>query len=125
MTKLTNLEACGLDAALKVIAGKWKATIIWRLYEHQTIRFGALRRTLPGISEKILAEQLRQLEEDGVVLRRQFDEMPLRVEYALTPHGLELNDAVHALAGWGTRHFGRSRPCPVGEDVTEGLSALA
>lgn len=125
MTRMTELEACGLDTALKVIAGKWKATIIWRIYEHQPIRFGALRRTLPGISEKILAEQLRQLEEDGVVLRRQFDQVPPRVEYGLTLHGLELNGAVHTLAEWGTRHAGRSRPCPALDEATGSVPAVA
>lgn len=98
--------ACGLDDALGVIAGKWKSTIIWELH-FRPVRFGALRRRLPGISEKVLFEQLRQLEADEVVRRDAFDEVPLRVEYSLTPAGALLNGAVHALAEWGTKHAPR------------------
>ncbi|WP_213286011.1 helix-turn-helix domain-containing protein [Bradyrhizobium sp. sGM-13] len=95
--------ACGLNDALGVIGGKWKSTILWELHL-RPVRFGALRRRVPGISEKVLFEQLRQLEADGVVRRDAFDEVPLRVEYSLTPAGALLNDAVHALAEWGTKH---------------------
>lgn len=95
--------ACGLDAALGVIGGKWKPTIIWELHARST-RFGELRRRVAGISEKVLFEQLRQLEADGVVRRDAFDEVPLRVEYSLTPAGSLLNEAVHAVAEWGRKH---------------------
>lgn len=95
--------SCGLGPALKVIGGRWKASIIWELHA-QPARFGALRRRVPGISEKILFEQLRELEAYGVVHREVFDELPARVEYSLTPAGALLNDAVHALSEWGTRY---------------------
>lgn len=94
---------CGLGPALKVIAGKWKPTIIWQLHS-RPLRFGALRRGVVGISEKVLAEQLRELELAGVVRREDFGEVPPKVEYSLTPAGAELNEAVHALADWGQRH---------------------
>lgn len=96
-------EGCGLDQALRIIAGKWKPTIIWTLHV-KALRFGQLRRQVKGISEKVLIEQLRELERDGVVLRRQFAETVPRVEYSLTPSGAKLNAAVHALAEWGTGH---------------------
>jgi len=95
--------ACGLDDALGVIGGKWKSTILWELHL-RPVRFGALRRRVPGISEKVLFEQLRQLEADGVVRRYAFDELPLRVEYSLTPAGSLLNEAAHGLAEWGKKH---------------------
>ena len=60
--------------------------------------------TSAWISEKVLTEQLRELESDGIVIRREFDEVPPKVEYELTPSGKELNDAVHAVAEWGKRH---------------------
>ena len=101
--KTQQAGACGLDDALGVIGGKWKSTILWELHLRPA-RFGALRRRVPGISEKVLFEQLRQLEVDGVVRRDAFDEVPLRVEYSLTPAGSLLNDAAHALAEWGTKH---------------------
>jgi DNA-binding HxlR family transcriptional regulator len=96
-------SSCGLNDALGVIGGKWKSTILWELH-FRPVRFGALRRRVPGISEKVLFEQLRQLEADGVIRRDAFDEVPLRVEYSLTPAGALLNGAVHALAEWGTEH---------------------
>lgn len=94
---------CGLNEAMAVIGGKWKSTILWELHL-KPARFGALRRRILGISEKVLFEQLRQLEADGVVRRDAFDEVPQRVEYSLTLAGSSLNDAVHALAEWGKRH---------------------
>ncbi len=101
-------DECGFSRALTVIKGKWKSTIIWELHAHP-IRFGELRRRLDGISEKMLYEQLRELEADGVVHREDFDESPPRVEYSLTPAGHALNDAAHRLSEWGER-FGRAAP---------------
>lgn len=103
MAKPVTFE-CGLGPALQVISGKWRPTIIWSLHTGP-IRFGALRRRVTGISEKVLFEELRALEDLGVVRREAFDERPARVEYSLTPAGAELNLAVHALAEWGKRNF--------------------
>lgn len=115
--------ACGLDDALGVIAGKWKPTILWELHLRPA-RFGALRRRVPGISEKVLFEQLRQLELDGVVRRDAFDEVPLRVEYSLTPAGSLLNEAAHALAEWGRRHvMSLNSAAPTPPPASSGSSA--
>ncbi len=101
-------DECGFAHAIGVIKGKWKPTIIWELHA-QPIRFGELRRRLGGISEKMLFEQLRQLEADGIVHRQAFEEeSTLRVEYSLTEAGAALNDAAHRLAEWGECH--RQRP---------------
>lgn len=105
-SKANSSGGCGLDAALGVIGGKWKSTILWELH-FRPARFGELRRRVPGISEKVLFEQLRQLEADGVVRREIFDQVPLRVEYSLTPAGALLNSAAHALAEWGTKHVSK------------------
>ncbi|MGM1059798.1 winged helix-turn-helix transcriptional regulator [Saccharothrix sp. Mg75] len=91
---------CGTDAAMDVIGGKWKVVILWAL-DQRPCRFGELRRELGGVSEKVLAAQLRELEEDGVVRREVFDEVPPRVEYSLTPRGLSLNAALAPLGEWG------------------------
>jgi len=98
--------SCGLSTALSVIGGKWKATILWELHS-EPVRFGALRRRLAGISEKVLFEQLREMEADGVIRREVFDDVAGRVEYSVTAAGASLNDAVHALALWGTSHAAR------------------
>ncbi|WP_083472404.1 winged helix-turn-helix transcriptional regulator [Kibdelosporangium phytohabitans] len=73
---------CGIDAAVDVIGGKWKVLILWELAKRPH-RFGELRRLLPGVTEKVLASHLRQLEDDDVVHREVFDEVPPRVEYSL------------------------------------------
>jgi DNA-binding HxlR family transcriptional regulator len=95
--------ACGLGIALAAISGKWKATILWELHS-RPVRFGELRRRIPGISEKVLFEQLRAMEADGLIRRDVYDEVPSRVEYTVTPAGASLNATVHALAEWGLEH---------------------
>lgn len=94
---------CGLGKALAMIRGKWKPTIIWEVHE-KPLRFRELARHIPGITEKVLFEQLRELEADGIIHRQVFDELPARVEYSLTEAGAALNEAVHSLAEWGTHH---------------------
>ena len=82
---------CGIDAAMDVIGGKWKVLILWALHEQPHRRFGELRRLLPGITEKVLASHLREMEADGIVHRTSYDEVPPRVEYSLTENGIALN----------------------------------
>lgn len=94
---------CGVNVAFRVVGSKWKPTILWRLAEGDH-RFAALRRAVGNVSEKVLAAQLRELERDGVVSRTEHPGFPLRVEYALTPLGVELNDALDAVADWGDRY---------------------
>jgi DNA-binding HxlR family transcriptional regulator len=95
---------CGLDAAIDVIGGKWKALILWELHT-ATHRFGELRRALPGVSEKMLIQQLRELEADGLVHREVYREVPPKVEYSLTPLGHSLNAALLPLGDWGEAHM--------------------
>lgn len=97
---------CGLDAAVDVIGGKWKPLILWELHV-ATRRFGDLRRHLPGISEKMLTQQLRQMELDGIVHREVYREVPPKVEYSLTPLGESLNQALLPLGEWGEAHMER------------------
>ncbi|MBD2893965.1 hypothetical protein amrb99_28880 [Actinomadura sp. RB99] len=95
---------CGIDAAMDVIGGKWKVLILWALAE-RPCRFGELRRNLPGVTEKVLTAQLRELEADGIVHREVFEEVPPRVEYSLTPLGASLNEALAPLGAWGREHI--------------------
>ncbi len=105
---------CGLEASLDVIGGKWKVLILWHLGE--TRRFGELRRLVVGISEKMLIQQLRELESAGIVARKDFQEVPPRVEYSLKPFGKSLKVALEPLCDWGKKHMKR-----IGElqDATE------
>ncbi|MFC5180173.1 winged helix-turn-helix transcriptional regulator [Actinomadura harenae] len=100
---------CGVDAAMDVVGGKWKVSILWALGE-RTHRFGELRRALPGVTEKVLAAQLRELVEDGIVHREVLDEVPPRVEYSLTERGASLNAALAPLGAWGSEHILGRRP---------------
>ncbi|WEV27023.1 winged helix-turn-helix transcriptional regulator [Streptomyces sp. 71268] len=104
LTKKNRPYVCGLDAAVDVIDGKWKVLILWALHD-QPRRFGETKRLLPGISEKVLAQQLRELEADGVVHREVYDEVPPKVEYSLTDSGLALTAALGPLGAWGTRRM--------------------
>jgi DNA-binding HxlR family transcriptional regulator len=94
---------CGLDYALAVVGGKWKAIVLWQLAPAPR-RFGELRRLVTGISEKMLIQQLRELERDGIVARKDFQEIPPRVEYSVTSFGLSLGEALKPLCEWGGKH---------------------
>lgn len=107
MRKRKKTYSCGLEAALAVIGGKWKFMILWVLVNNGAKRFGELRRAVSGISEKMLIQELKELEIDGIVLRKDFREVPPRVEYSLTSFGLELAEATRPLCAWGTRHMKR------------------
>ncbi|MER6197058.1 helix-turn-helix domain-containing protein [Streptomyces sp. NPDC001586] len=98
---------CGIDAALDVVSGKWKGLILWELDAHRVRRFAVLRRALPGVSEKMLTQHLREMEEDGLVHREVYAEVPPRVEYSLTEHGRTLNRALGALGAWGSERMRR------------------
>ncbi len=82
-------HACPTEAALAVIGGRWKVPILWNLFG-KTCRFGELSRLLPGVTQKMLTQQLRELESDGLVHRKVFAEVPPRVEYTLTADGQEV-----------------------------------
>ncbi|MFE2289792.1 winged helix-turn-helix transcriptional regulator [Streptomyces sp. NPDC059452] len=99
---------CGIDAAMDVVAGKWKPLILWELDHYGTRRFAELRRGLPGVSEKMLIQHLREMEEDGLVHREVYRQMPPKVEYSLTEHGLSLNAALASLGRWGTERMRRT-----------------
>lgn len=112
VTGRPGADHCGIAAAMSVIDGKWKVSVLWEL-EQRARRFGELRRLVPGVSEKVLAAQLRELETDGIVHREVYDEVPPRVEYSLTPLGQDLNEALAPLGAWGGKHLlpeGPGRP---------------
>ncbi|MFD9564136.1 winged helix-turn-helix transcriptional regulator [Streptomyces sp. NPDC059994] len=105
---------CGIDAALDVVSGKWKGLILWELDAHRVRRFAELRRGLPGVSEKMLTQHLREMEEDGLVHREVYAEVPPRVEYSLTEQGRTLNQALGPLGAWGVERMRREGSEAVG-----------
>lgn len=97
---------CTIELCLQVIGGKWKPIILWRLHMEGVRRFGELKRAMPNITQKMLTQQLRELEADGMVSRHVHPEVPPRVEYALTPLGESVIPILERMCGWG-REFER------------------
>ena len=95
-----------MGPALEVIGGKWKALLLWQIHKAPA-RFGELKRLVPDISEKMLIQQLREMEADGIVARKDYQEIPPRVEYALTEFGVSLAEALRPLCDWGREHMSR------------------
>lgn len=91
---------CGLDVALRYIGGKWKPILLFHL-QYGPRRFGELKRLAEGISEKVLIQQLRDLTQDGILTRHDFQEVPPRVEYTITDFGHTLARALQPLCEWG------------------------
>jgi len=96
---------CPMEHLLVLIGGRWKPVILWWLSEsRKPLRFKALRENMPRISQKVLTQQLRELERDELVNRQMFPEMPVRVEYSLTPFGRELRPVLRVLDSWSRKH---------------------
>src|SRR5471032_2589382 len=95
--------SCGLDATLRIISGKWKPLILFFLRDGPR-RYGELKRLVQGVSDKVLIQQLKDLEADHVIARTDYQEVPPRVDYALTPLGRSLADAIVPLCTWGTEN---------------------
>lgn len=95
---------CGLDAALAVIGGKWKPLVLYHL-ARGVHRYGELRRAVGGVTDKVLIQQLKELERDEIIDRIDFKEIPPKVEYSLTPFGHSLARALGPLCQWGTDHI--------------------
>lgn len=94
---------CPVEAALEAIGGKWKPVILWHLSQRD-YRFGELRRAIPRVTEKVLIEQLRQLEHSGIVSREVLGTVPPAVTYSLTEHGRTLKQAIFSVSEWGLLH---------------------
>lgn len=96
---------CTVEATLNLIGGKWKGVILYRLLTEQVLRFNELRRLLPNITQRMLTNQLRELESDGLIARKVYPEVPPKVEYRLTDYGHTLAPVIHALKAWGDTHI--------------------
>lgn len=92
--------ASGVEQALKLLEGRWKLVILFHLFGGRVLRFSDLERAIPAISQKMLAQQLRQMEGDGIVRRIVYPQVPPKVEYALTEWGQPLCPALDALLSW-------------------------
>jgi DNA-binding HxlR family transcriptional regulator len=115
---IKRLPALPVERALKVISGRWKAIILYRLFDGPQ-RFSNLMRRIPDISQKVLIQQLREMQEHGLVQREVFRQVPARVDYSATPLGLSFEPVLLALCDWGRQHavelheLDRLADCPV------------
>lgn len=101
MSKVKEKTLCPVTATLQLIGGRWKTIILYTLTAG-TKRFGEIAVRIPDISRKVLTEQLKELEADGLILREQYKEIPPRVEYSLTDLGKSLSSVIRELEIWGT-----------------------
>jgi DNA-binding HxlR family transcriptional regulator len=95
-----------VQATLKVLGGKWKLLILWQLKD-KARRYSELKRLIPEITEKVMIQQLRELESDGIVIRNTLAEMPPKVEYAFTDYGRTIIPVLKPLCDWGQEHLKR------------------
>ena len=105
MTRIPEIcgTGCGLNATLRIISGKWKPLVLFFLRDGPK-RYGELKRLIGGVSDKVLIQQLKDLEADHVLARTDYKEVPPRVDYTLTPLGRSLAEAIVPLCTWGTEN---------------------
>ncbi|MCT8976745.1 helix-turn-helix transcriptional regulator [Clostridium sp. CX1] len=96
-----NEKNCVMIYSMEIIGGKWRVPILWKLYQNKTMRYNDLKRNLVGITNIMLTRSLKSLEENGLVSRKEFNQIPPRVEYSLTDNGLQLVPALEAIFNWG------------------------
>ena len=95
-----QMAATGVETALRMLEGRWKMVIIFHLFDRGTLRFSELERAIPGVSQKVLINQLRELETDGIVERKIYPQVPPKVEYRLSPWGEQMCPALDLLLEW-------------------------
>ena len=98
-------QGCGLKKVLNIIGGKWKILLLCVIDDKGVMRYGELRRAVYGITNTMLAQSLKEMEEDGLIERRQYREMPVRVEYSLTEKAHSMLPILLELKHWGEKHL--------------------
>ena len=94
-------EGCGLKKVIDIVGGKWKIMILCVIDKDEVVRYGELRRAVYGITNTMLAQSLKEMESDGMVIRKQYDEMPVRVEYTLSEKAKSIIPILLELKKWG------------------------
>jgi DNA-binding HxlR family transcriptional regulator len=100
---------CAVEATLQLIDGKWKGVVLYHLFAG-TLRFNEIRRLLPNVTQRMLTNQLRELEADGLITRKVYAEVPPKVEYSLSTRGRTLEPVIMALKAWGDAHADLTKP---------------
>lgn len=97
---------CPVTPVLVMLQGKWRNQVLYELCIYDTVRFGQLKKDLPGITNTMLTSTLRGLEEDGLIVRKQFNEIPPHVEYSFSQKGKDLMPIFYAMMNWGFKYYG-------------------
>ena len=118
----TAYTHCPVEAALDIIGGKWKSIILFRILE-ETRRFNELRRLVPKLTQRMLTNQLRELERDGLITRKIYAQVPPKVEYSITDLGKSLEPVLLALKQWSEEHMKPRLAVENRHDITEELEA--
>ncbi|WP_342595774.1 helix-turn-helix domain-containing protein [Salinicola lusitanus] len=122
-SRFDGSPGCAVEAAVSLICGKWKGVVLWYLLDEGTLRFSELRRRIGGVTQRMLTNQLRELEVDGLIHREVHAEVPPRVEYSLTALGRELTPVLMALKTWGDAHLDLFGPSGTPAEPREGGAA--
>ena len=111
-----RIYSCPVELTLAAVGGKWKVLLLWNMRDGMR-RYGELKRLIPGITHKMLTQQLRELEDDGIISRRVYEVVPPHVEYSLTERGKELSPVLEMMSKWGLQFMAeddeayQSAPC--------------
>jgi DNA-binding HxlR family transcriptional regulator len=95
---------CSFELTIDLIGGKWKVLILWHILDKKVLRNGEMLRLMPQISQKMLTQQLREMEETGLICRRVYEQLPYKVEYTLTSHGEALRPVLEMMLSWGLNY---------------------
>jgi DNA-binding HxlR family transcriptional regulator len=110
---LNNNQAFNsFEYAISLVGGKWKMSILYRLGLRDTLRYGELKRSFAGISHKMLSKQLKELEQDGLILRKEYPQVPPKVEYSISDKAITLMPILMSICDWGAQnHNKEGQPC--------------
>lgn len=97
---------CPIEITLSIIGGKWKTIILWHLSNHEILRYGELKKSLNGITHKMLSKQLKELESDGLIDRKEYQQIPPKVEYSLTKRGQTMIPLLDTMCQWAHDNMG-------------------
>lgn len=96
--------SCPFELTIELIGGKWKGLILWHLHDKKVLRNGEMLRLIPRITQKMLTQQLREMEENGLIKRVIYEQIPPKVEYSLTPHGEAIRPILEMMIDWGVAY---------------------
>ncbi|MBI5371367.1 MAG: helix-turn-helix transcriptional regulator [Sphingobacteriales bacterium] len=107
--KYSDEPSCSVDFAFRRIGGKYKGRILWYLHSNTIMRYGEIKRALPDITAKMLTQTVREMEEDNLVIRKVYHEVPPKVEYSLSKTGAELIPFIKHLKEWGDKQIEKEK----------------